>query len=122
MNKLISDILSNILSSKKMRTNRKIDKLKQEVLEGIKLSRREIENRKKGIEGESTIEQLKEVIIPDLEDILLKLDNKIIPKRRVDRYSLAYGNALKMWDWDMENATELYEKLADIHNDYQDVL
>lgn len=122
MNKSIKDILHNIFLSKEMHINNKIDKLKKEILEGIELSRRELKNRKNGIEGESTIEQLEKVIIPDLEDILLKLDNKIIPKKRVDRYSLAYGNALKMWDWDMERATELYKKLTDIHHDYQDLL
>ncbi len=123
MKNVLKDIISNLLINKNDRINIKINKLKEDVKLCLELSKLELQNRKNGIEGESTIDQLEEVIIPDLTNLLTILDNKnSIPQKRVDRYSLAYGNAFRMWDWSMENPTELYKRLAHIHHDYQDVL
>lgn len=114
--------LKNILLRKKIHTDIKIDILRNEIIECMELCQSELENRKNGIEGEVTIEQLQEVIIVDLNEILLKLDSKNIPLKRLDRYSLAYGSALKMWNWNTEKSKELYIKLAKIHYDYQNLL
>lgn len=122
MNKSISDVLSNVFMSKKKRTNMKIDKLKQEVLECIELCKMELENRRNGIEGESTIEQLEEIIIPDLSEFLIKLENKDISTKKEDRYLVSFWYAFKEWGWNMDNATELYKKLTDIHHGYQGLM
>lgn len=68
-----NEILSNMFMSKEELLNIKIDKLKEEVKYCLELSKNELENRKEGIKGGSTIEQLKDIVIPDLAQLLQKL-------------------------------------------------
>ena len=44
-----------------------MDKFKEKLLKTLQLCNMELENRKKGIVGESTEEQLEEIIIPELK-------------------------------------------------------
>ena len=99
--------------------NKKVSKLKEKVKYCLELSKIELENRKNGINGEGTIEQLEEDVIPDLTRFLKILENKEIPKNRQQRYLNSFGCAFRMWEWE---PSELYVKLSEIHHDYQDLL
>lgn len=119
MNKSIKEILSNMFMNKNKLLNEKVIKLKEKVKYCLELSKIELENRKNGIKGESTISQLEEVVIPDLTQFLEKLESKEIPKNRQQRYLESFGCAFRMWEWE---PSELYVKLSEIHHDYQDLI
>ena len=67
--------------------------------------------------GESTVEQLEEVIIPELEK-LLKMDYNNLPPVE-DRYLISLAYALKVWEWSMKNASTLYLLIVELHEDYK---
>ena len=47
----------------------------------LELSQKELADRKAGINGESTIEQLENQIIPELTDLTNQIKNGIIPPK-----------------------------------------
>ena len=68
--------------------------------------------------GESTVEQLEEVIIPGLEK-LLKMDYNNLPPVE-DRYLISLAYALKVWEWSMKNASTLYLLIVKYENFMKD--
>ncbi len=63
---------------------------KEKIIKAINLCNEELANRKKGIEGESTIEQLEELILPELEELLERVNNHRYPAE-IYRYILSFA-------------------------------
>ena len=95
----------------------------QDIQECLDLAKLELHNRKNGIQGESSIEQLEDYIMPDLKELQLKINNEIPlpPNNQQERYLMSFGYAFKVWGWDMQNPTELYLKLLYIHEKYREL-
>ncbi len=89
---------------------------------GLQLAKTELEDRKSGKQGESTIEQL-EYVIPDLENLLKKIKNKeeLPPNTQQYRYLSSFGGAFYDWGWDMKNPSALYIQLQKIHHNYRKI-
>jgi len=94
-----------------------INSLKSDLINCIELCKKEIDNRKKGIKGESTIEQLECVVLPELNSLLQKINDGKLPIKE-NRYLNSFANAFRVWGWDMENPTELFIKLTELNNNY----
>ncbi len=90
---------------------------KQNILDLITLSAKELEKRKSGIHGESTIQQLEEVIIPELNGLLDKIETDNLPPKE-KRYLNSFAYAFKVWEWNMQAPTELYVRLSRLNQDY----
>ena len=97
-----------------------VEQFKQDILECIEFSGKELTNRKKGITGESTIDQIENTILPDLNDILKRINNNDLPSLR-DRYLMSFAYAFKVWGWNMQNPTELYVKLSRLNENYKNI-
>jgi len=119
MLKFVVDTSSGIRFSKSEIINEKIERLRLDILACMRVCQIELENRKNGIDGESTIEQLEEWIVPDLTNMLKIVENKKIPKERKDRWLESFANAFRGWEW--HEPTELYTRLTNIHHDYQNI-
>ena len=91
---------------------------KKKILNVMQLCNKELLNRKNGIEGESTIDQLTNIIIPELHYLVETIDNGNLPLRK-DRYLISFANAFTVWGWDMNNPTELFKALVDLNNMYK---
>lgn len=95
-----------------------MDTFKNEVLKAINLCNKELLDRKSGIEGESTVEQLEKIIIPELEHILEIINKQQIPPKE-QRYLNSFANAFTVWGWNMQKPTKLFVLLTEIHNMYK---
>lgn len=69
-----------------------------------------------GYSGEATQEQVEVYILPELNELKQKLLSEDLPR---DRYLNSFGYAFRYWNWDMNNASELYLSLLSLHNAYQ---
>jgi hypothetical protein len=87
------------------------------------LDKIELRDRKNGIHGESTIEQLESCVIPDLASFLSKFKNKedLPPNTQQDRYLLSFAYAFREWGWNIKNPTALYLQLLKIHEHYRKI-
>ena len=79
----------------------------------------EINKRKNGIDGESSIQQL-EVIIPELINIKKKVIEDDLPLAE-NRYLKSFAMAFTVWGWNMNEPTELFVLLTEINNDYRSI-
>jgi len=77
----------------------------------------ELAERKAGIPGESTIEQL-ETIISEMDRLLRSLTVDTIPPGE-KRFLISFACAFKEWCWDMRKPTRLYSQLVALHNEYE---
>lgn len=93
---------------------------KEKIIKTINLCNEELENRKKGVDGESTVEQLEDVILPELNELLERVNNHQYPAKAY-RYLLSFANAFKVWGWNMQEPTEIFELFADLNNEYKDL-
>lgn len=93
-------------------------KFRENILECIDLCNIELSDWEKGIEGESTLEQLKDVILPELKEIITLLDQNKLPNKK-ERYLLSFANAFKVWGWNMKELTKLFIKITDLNEDYK---
>ncbi len=91
---------------------------RERLLRAINLAKIELEDRKSGIEGESTIEQLESVVLPELNDILRMIDNNL-PLPWENRYLYSFACAFKVWGWDMQRPTALYSALTVLNKSYK---
>ncbi len=78
----------------------------------------ELNNRKLGITGEATIQQLEETIIPELECLINKLKTYSLPPKE-QRYLISFANAFTVWGWNMNKPTELFIMLTELNEDYK---
>ena len=99
--------------------NEKIKMFKEKVERALDISRDELRRRKNGMPGESTVEQLEEIIIPELEK-LSKMDYSNLPPIE-DRYLISFAYAFKVWEWSMKNASKLYILLVTLNDEYKDL-
>ncbi|MBB6214119.1 hypothetical protein HNQ80_000188 [Anaerosolibacter carboniphilus] len=97
-----------------------INSFQVDIINCINLCKAEIVKRKKDISGESTMEQLENVILPELEALLQKAKVGNLPPK-ADRYLNSFANAFRVWGWDMETPTELFVKLTELNNNYRDL-
>jgi len=82
------------------------------------LFEQELKNRKKGKEGESSIEQIENIILPELNQLLEIIDNDQLPPQS-ERYLLSFANAFKVWGWNMQQPTELFVQLVKLDDAYK---
>jgi len=94
-----------------------ISSLKADIKNCIEICKAEILKRKNGISGESTIEQLESVILPELKELLKRLEDNNLPTKS-ERYLNSFAYAFKVWGWNMETPSELFIKLTEINNNY----
>ncbi len=94
-----------------------------DINQGLVLAETELRDRKNGIHGESTIEQLEDYVIPDLTSFLSKIKNKekLPPNTQQDRYLISFAYAFREWGWDIKNPTALYLQLLKIHENYRKI-
>ena len=84
----------------------------------IKQCKFEINNRKKGIKGESSLIQLEQFILPELNQLIEKIETNNLPPKS-ERYLISFANAFTVWGWNMKKPTELFLQLTKLNNDYQ---
>ncbi|MBM6798460.1 hypothetical protein H7U28_06450 [Coprobacillus cateniformis] len=97
-----------------------MEEFTRELLKCINLCDEELKNRSNGVEGESTIEQLKEVILPELKEVLAIIERRQLPPSE-ERYLNSFASAFTVWGWDMQNPTELFTLLTKLNNDYEEL-
>ena len=91
---------------------------KKDILYCLCLCEKEIEERKKGIQGESNLTQLEQIIIPELKQLMKIIDEGKLPPQ-TERYLLSFANAFTVWGWDMKNPTDLFLQLTKLNNNYK---
>lgn len=81
----------------------------------------ELEKRKAGVPGESNIEQLEEIILPEMDALLALTPATLPPKEK--RFLNSFVYAFKEWCWNMDigQTTDLYDKLVTLHKEYKNV-
>lgn len=95
------------------------DTFKEKIWKAIKLCNEELANREKGVLGESTEEQLKNVILPELVQLLTMLNSDQLPEKE-QRYLNSFANAFKVWGWNMQEPTEIFVLLTELNNEYKE--
>ena len=80
----------------------------------------ELENRKRGIDGESTEAELEQVIIPEMQELMVIVDRKQLPPKE-KRYLKSFANAFRVWDWDMNHPTQLFMLLSELNSEYKNI-
>jgi hypothetical protein len=95
-----------------------INDYKSDIKECIEMCEIELDKRKMGVLGESTIEQLENTIIPELSSLLQNINLDKLPPEK-DRYLISFAYAFKVWGWDMQNPTQLYAKLNVLNSNYK---
>jgi len=94
---------------------------RQKVSDCINLCNQELINRKKGREGESSIEQIEGTILPELTQLINILDKNELPPIANERYLESFAYAFKIWGWDMQQPTELFIQLNNLNNEYKNI-
>lgn len=79
----------------------------------------ELSKRKIGISGESSVNQL-EQIVKELDELLLKIKSENIPPQS-NRFLNTFAYAFKDWGWNMQNPTDLYILLCRVNTAYQNL-
>ncbi len=97
-----------------------MDKFKEKILRAIKICNEELVNRKNGVLGESTEEQLENIIIPELTQLLMMLNNNQLPAEG-QRYLNSFANAFTIWGWNMQEPTEIFVLLTELNNEYKNI-
>lgn len=95
-----------------------MEKYKRKIIKIIKICDNELQNRKAGILGESTEEQLKGTILPELYRLLELINNNQLPPVQ-ERYLESFANAFTVWGWNMQKPTEIFKLLAELNSDYK---
>jgi hypothetical protein len=91
---------------------------KKDVINCISVAEKELKLRKSGIDGESTSEQLENVILPELKHLLDIIENGNLPPQN-ERYLISFGNAFRVWGWNMQKPTKLYLQLLNLNSNYK---
>lgn len=86
------------------------------------LTLEDINKLKNGTKLSSTIEQLQDVVLPELEKLIREYDDDIFPKKTLleDRWIHSFAMAFKMWCWDYDY--ELFESLSKLNELYGKLL
>lgn len=97
-----------------------MEKFKDKLLKTVKICNAELTNRKNGVLGECTEEQLEKCILPELTQLLEKVYSNQIPVKE-QRYLNSFANAFTVWDWNMQEPTELFVLLTELNNEYKNL-
>lgn len=97
-----------------------MDEFIKKILKTIEICNDELANRKKGVLGESTEEQLEKCILPELNQLLERICNNQFPAEE-QRYLNSFANAFTVWGWDMQEPTELFVLLTELNNEYKHI-
>lgn len=97
-----------------------MDEFREKILRAIKLCNEELVNRKEGMLGESTEEQLKNIILPELTQLLTMLNRNQLPAKE-QRYLNSFANAFTVWGWNMQEPTEIFVLLTELNNEYKNI-
>lgn len=97
-----------------------MDKFIEKILKTIELCNKELSNRKNGMLGESTEEQLEKDILPELTQLLERIYNNQFPAEE-QRYLNSFANAFTVWGWNMQEPTELFVLLTELNNEYKNI-
>lgn len=95
-----------------------MEKFKEKLLKTINICNAELINRKNGVLGESTEEQLVKCILPELTQLLEMVYNNQIPMKE-QRYLNSFANAFTVWVWNIQEPTELFVLLTELNNEYK---
>ncbi len=101
---------------------KKIVKLQNDISRALKLCETELTDRRNGIPGESTEEQLEEVVIPELKRILCQLTSDQEFPEKEQRVLRFLSDARVYWGWDTRNPTELFMLLTEVNEEYNQLL
>ncbi|MDR0974481.1 MAG: hypothetical protein LBL80_02180 [Ruminococcus sp.] len=83
----------------------------------VKEAELQLQNRKNGIDGEGTIYQIQDVILPELKTLLQSVNDGTffeIPPQ--NRYLVSYAYIIKSWGWNLQKASILGGKIARLGN------
>lgn len=97
-----------------------MNRFQRKILKTIELCNVELQNRQEGILGESTKEQLEEIILPELHQLLELVNNNQIPSKQ-QRYLNSFANAFTVWGWNMQTPTEIFVLLTELNNEYKNL-
>ena len=97
----------------------KVKLFKKKVDIALRISKDDLRRRKNDAPGESTIKQLEETIIPEMEK-LLKTDYDNLPPAK-DRYLVSFAYAFRVWEWSMMNNTRLFDLLVELNREYKEL-
>ena len=95
-----------------------MEEYEKELLRCINLCKEEIQKRNEGIVGESTLKQLEEIILPELDKLFSVIKSGVLPTDN-ERYLNSFANAFTVWGWDMQNPSALFLSLTKLNNDYE---
>lgn len=93
---------------------------REKVLQAIRICNEELENRKRGVSGESTEEELKNVILPELNRLLGMIDNRQFPPQE-ERYLNSFAHAFTVWGWNMQKPTQLFVLLTELNKEFKKI-
>jgi len=99
-----------------------IQDFRNDISDCVDLCNQYVADRKNGIEGEATLKQLENEILPELNKFIELIDeNKLpLPKKLNERYFLSFAKAFTMvWSWNMRNPTALFDKLCELNKNYK---
>lgn len=80
----------------------------------------ELEKRRKGLPGEGTVEQLEEIILPELYRLQKDVSAKRFPPKE-SRYIYSFACAFTVWGWNMQKPSELFILLKELNDDYKKI-
>ena len=83
-----------------------------------KISNNELRERLSGIPGESTVSQLKNVVIPEMDDLTHKVNQNDFPNKE-NRFVLSFALAFRDWGWNIQEPTPLFSALRRLNDLYQ---
>lgn len=92
---------------------------KEKIIKTISLCNEELAKRKKGVAGESTVEELN-IVLTDLKVLLERVNNHQYPPKE-ERYLLSFAYAFKEWCWSMQEPTGIFDLLAQLNTEYKDL-
>lgn len=103
---------------KRQKNYKKLAKLQSDISKALKLCENELANRKNGIAGESTVEQLEEVVIPELKQVLYRITSDDGLPAKEQRTLRFLSDARVYWAWNTRNPTELFALLLEVNDEY----
>lgn len=97
-----------------------MDKFNYKLEKIIKICEEEIEKRKNDIYGESTLEQLERVVLPEMYQLCDLIKVKNLPNKE-ERFIKSFANAFTIWGWNMKNPTKLFILLKELNDEYKEL-
>ncbi|MCL2137774.1 MAG: hypothetical protein FWH40_09740 [Coriobacteriia bacterium] len=98
-----------------------IEEFRQDINEVITACHEEIEAINRGEQREATVRQIELYIIPEMEELLNKIELGTLPepKKFGSRYLIAVQEILKNWSWDINKDEKLINMLPILSDKYR---